>query len=132
MIADDHDPEPTSRSTAEDPPRKIKQKRFSKRERLWAIGISVVLLLICLAWIYPFIWTISSSVKNNKEIFASLNLFNPDRPDRQLVAGLDRGQHGPVLLQLGLRHRGSIIISVTAAALMGYVLGRYRFAGRSR
>ncbi len=122
--------QPTDRSATQDPPRKIKQKQFSKRERIWAVAISAVLLLIGLAWIYPFIWTLSSSVKNTTEIFGSLNPFNPILRIGNWSRAWTEANMGQFFFNSVFVTAGSIIISVTVAALMGYALGRYRFVGK--
>ncbi|WP_152366026.1 carbohydrate ABC transporter permease [Microlunatus speluncae] len=122
--------QPTGRSAAAEQPRKIKQKRFSKREKLWAVGISIVLFAIGLAWIYPFIWTLSSSVKNTTEIFGSLNPFNPVLRIGNWSRAWTEANMGQFFFNSVFVTTGSIIISVTVAALMGYALGRYRFVGK--
>src|SRR5690606_15300369 len=106
-----------------EPPRRIKQRRFSRREKIWAVAMSVVLLLICLAWIYPFIWTISSSVKNTTEIFGSLNPFNPVLRVGNWTRAWTEANMGRFFFNFVFVTAGSIVISVTAAALMGYALG---------
>src|SRR5699024_12520495 len=62
--------------TTLDKPAKIKHRRFSRREKIFAVVMSVILLAVCFAWIYPFIWMFSASFKNNAEIFGSLSPFN--------------------------------------------------------
>lgn len=104
--------------------------RFSRRERIFAVVMTVILLPIAVAWIYPFIWTLSASFKNNASIFGSLNLLTK-------VIHLENWPHAWVGANLGTYFFNSVfitvfsvIISVLAAALMGYALGRYRFVGK--
>lgn len=115
---------------AEIKPRKIKQKQFSRREKIWAAVMSVVLLLIGLAWIYPFIWNLSSSFKNTTEIFGSLNPFNPVLRVGNWTRAWTEADMGRFFFNSVFVTAGSIVISVAVAALMGYALGRYRFVGK--
>ena len=111
-------------------PTKIKQKRFSRREKIWAVVMSVILLPIVIAWVYPFIWTASSSLKSTPEIFGSLNPFTPVLRVGNYTRAWQDANMGQYFLNTVFITFFSIVISVLTAALMGYVLGRYRFAGK--
>lgn len=116
-------PQPSDR-----PP--TRYRRFSRRDTKWAVIISLILAPIVLVWIYPFIWTVTSSVKRSAEIFGSVNPFTTVLRlgnYRQAWVEADMGQYffNTVFITVV-----SIVIAVTTSALMGYVLGRYRFAGK--
>lgn len=124
-------------STAPGPQRTTRQEikrlakhRFSRRERVWAVIISAILIPIVLAWIYPFIWTLSSSVKTTSEIFGSLNPFGHVLQLGNYVQAWRDADMGQYFFNTVFVTVISIVISVLSAALMGYVLGRYRFAGK--
>jgi len=103
---------------------------FSARDRLWAAIISVILFTIGLAWIYPFIWTFSSSFKSTTEIFDSVSPFTSVVRLGNWIRAWREANMGRYFLNTVLVSAGSIIISVLTAALMGYALGRYAFRGR--
>jgi raffinose/stachyose/melibiose transport system permease protein len=111
-------------------PTKIKAKRFSRRDKIWAVIMTAILLPITIAWIYPFIWTLSSSVKNSSEIFGSLNPFTPVVRISNYTRAWQEASMGLYFANTVFVTGFSILISVLTAALMGYVLGRYRFAGK--
>lgn len=104
--------------------------RFSRRERVWAVAMTVVLVPILVAWVYPFVWTLSSSVKQTSEIFGSLSPFTDVVRIGNYRTAWTEASTGTYFVNTVLVTAGSIAISVLAAALMGYVLGRYRFPGK--
>jgi raffinose/stachyose/melibiose transport system permease protein len=112
------------------PSGRIRRARFSRRERIWAVIMSVILFTIGIAWIYPFIWTVTSSFKSTTEIFGSLSPFSPVLRVSNWIRAWQEADMGRYFINTVLVTGGSIIISVITAALMGYALGRYRFRGR--
>ncbi|WP_233493694.1 carbohydrate ABC transporter permease [Desertihabitans brevis] len=115
-------------------PRRARPKparaRFSRRERIWAVGMTVVLVPLALAWVYPFVWTLTSSVKSNQEIFGSVNPFTSVLRIGNYAAAWEQAEIGRYFLNTVFVTGFSILIAVTTSALMGYVLGRYRFVGK--
>lgn len=103
---------------------------FSRRERIWAVVISIVLFTICLAWIYPFVWTSTSSFKTTPEIFGSLNPFTPVMRVGNWINAWQDANMGRYFVNTVFVTFFSIVISVGTSALMGYALGRYRFVGK--
>ncbi|GAA5018309.1 carbohydrate ABC transporter permease [Actinopolymorpha pittospori] len=109
-----------------------RRPRRSRRGRTWLrlTLISAVLVPVCLVWIYPFLWMVSSSIKSNAEIFGGLGLFpSVIRLDNYVRAWQD-AHIGSYFLNTVFVTVMSILISVPAVAMMGYVLGRYRFPGK--
>lgn len=113
-----------------DKPVRVKHKQFSRREKIWAVIMSMILLTICLAWIYPFIWTITSSIKSTSEIFGSLNPFTKVVRASNWIRAWQEANMGRYFVNTLFVTAFSIVISVSTAALMGYALGRYRFRGK--
>ncbi|MFC7620861.1 carbohydrate ABC transporter permease [Microlunatus sp. GCM10028923] len=109
-------------------PRRIRRHRPRTVIRLTVI--SAILFPLCLLWIYPFIWMVSASVKSNKEIFAGLNPFPEIVRLDNYVRAWEQANIGRYFFNSVFITVFSIIISVTATALIGYVLGRYRFPGK--
>ncbi|MEQ7127979.1 carbohydrate ABC transporter permease [Actinopolymorpha sp. B11F2] len=92
--------------------------------------ISAVLFAVCFVWIYPFLWMVSSSIKTNAEIFAGLSLFPKAIRLDNYVRAWNDAHIGDYFFNTVFVTVMSIIISVLAVSMMGYVLGRYRFPGK--
>jgi len=122
--------DPQVSGTTDGHDRPVRHRRFSRRDRIWAVIVSLILLPIVLAWIYPFIWTVSSSVKRSSEIFGSINPFTSVVRLGNYRQAWDDAQMGQYFANTVFVTVFSIIISVLTSALMGYVLGRYRFPGK--
>ena len=90
-----------------------------------------VLIIVGIAWIYPFIWMISSSLKTNTTFLTSginpipekLNWENYARAWE--VANFSTYFVNSVLITLG-----TVFIVVSLSCLTGYALGRVDFPGR--
>ena len=91
----------------------------------------VVLTVLCLVWIYPFLWLVSASLKDSMAIFTGgLNLI----PDNFVWSNYSRAWN-----DAGFSHYMLNSIVVTAAtvalvvirtALAGYVIARFNFIGK--
>ena len=92
--------------------------------------LTAILFAVGIVWIYPFIWMVSASIKSNAEIFAGLNPFPKIIRLDNYVRAWTEGHIGRYFLNTVLITVGSILISVTTTAMIGYVLGRYQFAGK--
>jgi raffinose/stachyose/melibiose transport system permease protein len=109
-----------------------RSRRTRRRVTTWVrvTLVSTVLFAVCFVWIYPFLWMVSSSIKTNAEIFAGLGLFpKAIRLDNYIRAWND-AHIGDYFFNTVFVTVMSIIISVLAVSMMGYVLGRYRFPGK--
>jgi len=116
-----------ARRTAAGPP--VRRRRRG-RTRLRTGLTSIVLLAICLVWIYPFVWMISSSLKTNAEIFSGLGLAPQVLQLGNFTRAWDQAHIGRYFLNTVFITGFSILITVVAVAMMGYILGRYRFPGK--
>ncbi len=105
-------------------------RRHRRRTTIRITVLSVILLPLCLLWIYPFIWMVSASVKSNKEIFAGLNPFPEIVRLDNYVRAWEQANIGRYFFNSVFITVFSIIIAVSTTALIGYVLGRYRFPGK--
>ncbi len=97
---------------------------------LRATIISLILLPICIVWIYPFIWMISTSLKTNAEAFSGLGLVPETLQLGNYIRVWSEANIARYFVNTVLITAGSIVISVVSTAMIGYVLGRYRFPGR--
>lgn len=101
------------------------------RRLAWPALRWLALAVLCLIWIYPFLWLVSASLKGQLEIFSKgLDLV----PDTLLwenyarawsTAGFARYMLNTVIVTVG-----TVALVIFHTALTGYVLGRYDFAGR--
>lgn len=93
------------------------------------VGV-VVLGLVAVAWIYPFLWMLSASLKTTLELMkAGANLW----PDKFMIenyvdAWVD-GQFGQYLANSVIVTLTTVAVVVIRCALCGYVLGRFSFKG---
>lgn len=119
-----------ARARIEQADRRVR-RRSNQRGRIRLIILGLVLLPITLAWVYPFIWMLSASVKDNSQIFAGLNPFTSVvRLDNYARAWQD-AHVGQYFLNTAVVTAGSIVITLFAVSTIGYVLGRYRFPGKT-
>ena len=103
----------------------------TSRPKPWSILRYAALIVLCLVWVYPFLWLVSASLKTPIEIFSKgLNLI-PDTPIWQnyarawVQAGFSTYMLNTVIVTIG-----TVAVVVFHTALSGYVLGRYDFVGR--
>ncbi|GLQ57121.1 carbohydrate ABC transporter permease [Devosia nitrariae] len=102
-----------------------------RRPQGWSILRYLALGALCLAWIYPFLWLVSASLKTPIEIFAKgLNLL-PDTPVwENYVRAWGQAGFSTYMLNTVIVTVGTVAVVVFHTALTGYVLGRYDFVGR--
>lgn len=106
------------------------RRRKRRRDRLRAVIVSVVLLGICSIWVYPLLWMVAVSVRDNAHVFTGLGLGTDILHLENYQRAWTEGHMGEYFLNTVLVTAGSILITVTAVAMMGYVLGRYSFPGK--
>jgi raffinose/stachyose/melibiose transport system permease protein len=102
------------------------KRRFNARQAL----THIILLPICLLWIYPFLWMVSAGLKTEREIYSGLGII----PENLLWENYERAwvvaRIGEYFINTVIVTAGSIAIVLVSVALMGYVLGRYQFPGK--
>lgn len=112
------------------PPRPRARPHLLRGGRLRALLVSLVLIPICLLWIYPFLWMVSSSLKTNAEIFGGLGLipksFQWDNYRRAWV----QARIGQYFLNTTIITASAVTIVTVSTGMIGYVLGRYQFPGK--
>ncbi|ASJ75651.1 carbohydrate ABC transporter permease [Granulosicoccus antarcticus] len=105
---------------------------FGDRKPTTHIAVtSLLLAALCCIWIYPFLWMISTSLKTTAEIFMGTGLI----PESAVVENYSRAwteaHMGSYFINTVLVTVGSLIIVTICTSLLGYVLGRYPFRGKS-
>lgn len=125
--------ETLTRPVASEPaPKRVDSRPRRRRSaavlRAWIV--SVVLIPICLIWIFPFIWMVSTSLKTNAEALEGLDLIPDTLQLGNYIRAWTEANIGLYFFNTVFVTVGSIIISVATTAMIGYVLGRYKFPGR--
>ncbi|MGV0819487.1 carbohydrate ABC transporter permease [Martelella sp. AMO21009] len=111
-----------------DAPVAIRQPALSPRMR--RVLVSVVLAAVCVVWIYPLLWMVSASLKDNAAIFANEGLIPGQPTFENYVRAWKEANIGSYFFNTVFVTVGSVILVTIASSMMGYVLGRRRFVGR--
>ena len=95
-----------------------------------AVIVSVILIPICILWIYPLLWMVSASLKTNAEIFRGLSLL-PETPQWQnYQRAWEQARIGQYFINTVIITASSVALVVVTTSMIGYVLGRYSFPGK--
>ncbi len=93
--------------------------------------LHTILIVLVLAWIYPLIWTLSTSFKPMDEMFSNPLGLIPQRPT------FENYKRAWVSANFSVYTINSFIYSITSTIIVifltstaGYVLGRYHFPGK--
>lgn len=118
----------TARST--DHAGSVRPRRNRRRGHLRRTVLTLVMLPICLLWIYPFLWMVSASLKTDTDIVGSVTLI-PSRPQWQNYArAWYEANVGPYFTNTVIITVATVALVTATTAMMGYVLGRYTFPGK--
>ncbi|WP_432825073.1 carbohydrate ABC transporter permease [Dactylosporangium sp. CA-092794] len=106
--------------------------RRRRRPSLAMIMTHAVLLVCGLAWMYPFLWTLGSSLKDTDEFFG--RGLNP-LPSQLLWSNYQQAwaeaSFGTYFVNTLLITLGTCAATLVVTAMAGYVLARAPFPGRS-
>jgi ABC-type glycerol-3-phosphate transport system permease component len=93
--------------------------------------IAVVLLVgVGVLWVFPFVWMVSASLKENVEVFAAgLDLIPSHFAWENYSRAWEDARFGQYLINTIIVTLWTVFIVTARSALCGYVLGRYRFRG---
>lgn len=98
----------------------------------WRIGlISAGLTIVCLIWIYPFVWMISTSLKSNAEMFGNPGLIPQGWEWENYRRAWTEANMGSYFFNTLTVTLGSVVLVTICTSMLGYVLGRYSFPGRN-
>ncbi len=96
------------------------------------IVINVVLILCSLIWLYPIVWTIVSSFKPQADFFKEqLSLFPATWTFENYARVWGRANFAVYFLNSVIVTAFSVLLVLIMTNMAGYVLGRYKFVGRS-
>ncbi len=109
----------------------VRRRRLSAN-RVRELITTVVLTPLAALWIYPFLWMVSASLKTNNEIFGSgLSLVPQSWQWENYQRAWVTARIGQYFFNTVVIAVGSVAIVLVTTAMMGYVLGRYRFPGKN-
>ncbi len=104
-----------------------KEKRFSISKLI----IYIILFALGFAWMYPFLWMISASLKSQSEFFASsLNLIPAEITLENFVRAWESANFAVYFKNSIIVTVSTVCIVLFATSLTGYVMGRYNFFGK--
>lgn len=107
------------------------RRRIRMPRRPWELITVIVLLALCIVWVYPFIWMISASLKSSPEVFSKgLDLIPDEFRWDNYVRAWDTANFNRYTLNTILVTVGTVTLVVIRSALAGYVIGRYSFIGK--
>lgn len=107
----------------------MKRKNLTRFGRLNWIT-SIVLIIVCMIWLYPFVWPIFSSFKSSGEMFrAGWHLWPEHWTLDNFVRAWSKAQFNRYFINSVIYAVSSTSISIVVSAMAGYVLARYKFPG---
>lgn len=91
----------------------------------------ILLILICLLWLYPFIWMVSTSFKTMKQMWdGGMNLVPDPFILENYIRAWSTANFSGYFLNTIIFAAGGVILSIFLGSTSGYVIGRFKFPGR--
>lgn len=106
----------------------VRRSRLRRRALIWlaTIGLSIV----CLVWIYPFVWVLAASLKDQLEVFTSgLDLLPKKFVWQNYSRAWTSAHFGTYMANTVIVTVVTSILVIIRCAMAGYVLARFRFIG---
>lgn len=124
------DTRPRTQERAGSAPSPRRRSSRSLRSRLPVWALTVVVGAVALVWIYPFIWMVSASLKDQLEVFtAGMDLVPKTVHWDNYARAWEDGGFGTYMVNTIIVSVATVVIVVVRCAMAGYVLARYRFIG---
>ena len=90
-----------------------------------------LLLIIGLAWIYPFLWMISASFKDQNEFFKNKLGLIPQNPTFDNVTRIwEKAHFDTYFINTVIVTFFAVFLVLIMTMLAGYAMGRYNFVGK--
>ncbi len=107
-------------------------KRHRKKLGMSRIVINLILIVCSLIWLYPIIWTVISSFKPQADFFSEQLALIPSRITFENYARVwSKANFAAYFLNSTIVTVFSVLLVLIMTNMAGYVLGRYKFVGRS-
>lgn len=107
----------------------IAMKKINRFSRLNII-VTIILLVVCFLWLYPFLWPIFSAFKTSKEMYsAGYHLWPVNWTVENFDRAWSKAQFSRYLFNSIFYSVSSTGLSVFVSAITGYTLARYKFWG---
>ena len=95
----------------------------------WWLAVAF-LVGVAVLWVFPFLWMVSASLKDNIEVFsAGLSLIPSEFVWENYSRAWKDANFGRYLINTVIVTLWTVVIVTLRSAACGYVLGRYRFRG---
>lgn len=109
----------------------LPRRKRVRRPRAGVVLQLAVLAVLCLVWVYPFLWMVSASLKDSLSIFSGGLGLVPDVVvwENYSRAWVDGG-FSRYMLNSFIVTIGTVVLVVVRTALTGYVIARYTFIGK--
>lgn len=98
---------------------------------LFKVGINILIMLFSLSCIFPILWLINSSLRDNKDFLGNISALAVNPRFGNYVKALLDGKMGRYFLNSGYLSLVSVVIGIVMAFVVGYFLSRYSFKGRN-
>jgi ABC-type glycerol-3-phosphate transport system permease component len=108
----------------EQPPRE--HPRMRPRRLAGRVGMYTGALLVAIFAGFPFLWMILTSLKPGAEILTATPVFWPSEVTLDRYGRIITGGFGQYLVNSAIVTAGTVALSVSAAAMGGWVLARFR------
>lgn len=104
-----------------------RRRREGRRPRrvLTRVGLYAVALVVGGFAAFPFLWMVLTALKQNAEIFTATPVFWPSEPTLERFSRLLTGEFALYLRNSLVVTVSTVVLSVSAAAMGGWVLARF-------
>lgn len=110
---------------------RARARRRNQTRTLRAQLPSLALIPLCLAWVYPFIWMVSGSVKPPAEFFSNgLSLVARHPTTANFSRAWSLGSFGTYFINTVIISVAVVVIVVLVSSMAGLALGRGHMPGR--
>jgi len=114
------------------PPETTGVRRRRRRPRVAMLMTHVALVVSGIAWMYPFLWTLGSSLKDTDEFFGrGLNPLPQQLLWSNYQQAWEQASFGTYFINTLLITIGTCVGTLVVTAMAGYVLARAPFPGRN-
>jgi len=94
--------------------------------------IHFFLILLVLIWLYPFVWTLSTSLKTSAQMWeGGTNLIPQPFEFENYLRAWKTANFSSYFLNTVIYAAGTVLLAIFLASTSGYVIGRFPFPGRN-